>query len=78
MVCGSQTVLYRVFELSKYLHKQLYITCSSILETQGSTDIGLKLLSSILSPALNTGTTFAIFKSLRNILYSKDKINRYY
>ena len=30
-----------------------------------------------MSPALNTGITFAIFKFSGNILFSKDKVKRY-
>ena len=60
-----------MFESSKYLHKRLYITHSSILEKQGSTDIAL-LLST-----LNIDVTFVTFKSPENILFPKDKLNRY-
>ena len=45
---------------------------SSILEKQGSTNIGLLLRSSVLSPAINTGVTFASFKWSVNIHVSKD------
>ena len=67
-----------MFESSKYLYKQLYIMRSSILEKQGRTDIGLKLQCSVLLlPVLNTGVTFAIFKSSKSILLSKYNLNRY-
>ena len=66
-----------MFESSKCFYKQLYIKRSIILEKQGSTDIGLQLLSFVLLAALNIGVTFAIFKLSGNILFSKDKLNRY-
>ena len=53
------------------------MTRSSILEKQCSTNIGLQLLSSALSPALNTRVTFAIFKYSGNILFLQNKVKRY-
>ena len=66
-----------MFESSKYLYKRLYITRSSILEEQGTTDIGPQLMSSVLSLDLNTVGTFAIFMSSRNILFLNNKVKRY-
>ena len=64
-----------MFQSSKYLYKQFYMTRSSTLEKRGRTDIGL--ITELLSKAVYTVINFGIFKSCRNIFFSKDQLNRY-